>query len=102
MKTKTSANDYPFLREWHRTTGSFLPYIENLLQQARTDNAPQTAIYKHKEDPHENRSSRERWVTFDPQKAETPISTAVLRDVRRHYGLTYTDVLAWDNPPVSE
>jgi hypothetical protein len=48
--------DYPLIRLWHETTGSFAYYIDDLVAQARASNAPQTAIY---------RSQDKTWRTID-------------------------------------
>lgn len=49
--------DYIYIRAWHRMTGSFAYYIEDQVDKARADKAPQTAIYY---DRYEN-----RWHTID-------------------------------------
>lgn len=38
--------DYPFIRLWHETSGSFPYYINDLVNKARAENAPSTAIYR--------------------------------------------------------
>ena len=49
--------DYIYIRAWHRMTGSFAYYIEDQVDKAREDKAPQTAIYF---DRYAN-----RWVTLE-------------------------------------
>ena len=39
--------DYLYIRAWHKTSGSFQYYIDNLVMEARKDNAPQNATYKN-------------------------------------------------------
>lgn len=49
--------DYIYIRAWHRMTGSFNYYIEDQVDKARADKAPETAIYF---DRYGN-----RWVTLE-------------------------------------
>lgn len=67
--------DYPFIRAWHKTSGSFDYYIENLVARARSENAPQTAIYRDNEG---------KWHTFDDIKI--PATWERIADyVNKHY-----------------
>lgn len=38
--------DYPFIRLWHETSGSFPYYINDLVNKAKNEKAPPTAIYR--------------------------------------------------------
>lgn len=60
MKRKSSL-DYLYIRAWGRSLGSFQNYIDNELEKARADNAPQNAIYRDNEG---------RWHTFDNISSE--------------------------------
>lgn len=103
MNAKTDSNDYPFVREYCRVTGSYDYYANIQVAQARKDSAPQTAIFKRTPAPHENwsdRNQRDLWHVFDPTPPTDPAHQArhqaILREVKAKYGLTYEDVAAWD------
>ena len=49
--------DYIYIRAWHRMTGSFSYYIEDLVDKARADKAPETAIYFDRDE--------NRWHTLE-------------------------------------
>jgi hypothetical protein len=42
----TVVPDYPFIRLWHETSGSFPYYINDLVNKAKNENAPPTAIFR--------------------------------------------------------
>jgi hypothetical protein len=65
--------DYLYIRAWHSTSGSFQYYIDNLVMEARKDNAPQNAIYK---------SHDGKWQTIEDCKNERTASR-VEAEVRR-------------------
>lgn len=53
--------DYKYIRAWGRMLGSFQTFIEGEVEQARQDNAPQTAVY---------RDADGVWQTFESVKRE--------------------------------
>lgn len=53
-------SDYKHIRAWGEMMGSFEYYIKNQQEQAATDNAPLTAIYKR----------GDKWSTFDEVESE--------------------------------
>ena len=42
-------NDYIYIREWHRDSGSYPYYINDMVAKARADRAPATAVYQRHE-----------------------------------------------------
>lgn len=49
--------DYIFIRAWHRMSGSFDYYIEALVEKAKAEKAPETAVYFSRD--------RKRWITIE-------------------------------------
>lgn len=39
--------DYPLVRLWHKMTGSMLEYTNAMVEQAKLENAPQNATFRH-------------------------------------------------------
>lgn len=102
-KNKTTRNEYPFVRGWGVMMGSYPYYITAQVEQAKTDKAPQTAIYKRSPIPGEDWSDRtpaDLWQVIDPNGKPTnggaDFHQLVLDYVKREYGLSYEDVLEWE------
>jgi hypothetical protein len=71
------ANDYPYIRSWGRIMGSFRYFVEDEIDRARVDGAPQNAIHR-KDDG--------TWATTDDVRSDEtrrrlgldPVPTSVL------------------------
>ena len=53
--------DYLYIRAWGTALGSFLYYIEDQVEKARRDHAPETAIYRRQDGS---------WAVFEEIAAE--------------------------------
>lgn len=101
-KVKTSQNDYPYVRMWHKLSGSYQYYITAQIELARKDGAPQTAIYKRSPAPHQReewealKDQASLWASINPTVEEYTFSSTVLNRVEEELGLSYKDVLTWE------
>lgn len=59
---KGDRKDYPYIRAWGKYLGSFAYYINDQIDQANQDGAPEDAVYKNNENV---------WVTFGQLNADS-------------------------------
>lgn len=61
--------DYKYIRAWGQRLNSFPGYIENEVEKARRDHAPQTAIYQCQDGS---------WATFEEIESENSRNTIAM------------------------
>ena len=55
--------EYIYIYAWHKKSGSFDYYINNLIEKAKAEKAPKTAVYYD--------NTKKRWVTLEECRTET-------------------------------
>ena len=87
--------DYPYIRKWGKMVGSMKYYIDQEVERARQENAPQNAVYRGSEYSPEQKG---RWITIDEvTNPDTFVKMGLPIPERLHYYLTARVFKYFDN-----